>query len=83
MVKAKPTVEFIQSKPYAGPSGGLAAATAYMFRVNGTKRVTVTASSFVGRLTQEQVMEMARKQIETDLLNGQQLEDQAEVRLKI
>jgi hypothetical protein len=54
-----------------------------MFRVNGTKRVTVTASSFVGRLTQEQVMEMARKQIETDLLNGQQLEDQAEVRLKI
>jgi len=80
MVEAKYKVEFERYVTVAAPSGGQAATLGYQFLINGQRKVTVWASRFPGKLSQEEVRDLASKQIETELGNGVDLEDGAELR---
>jgi hypothetical protein len=82
MVEAKHRIEFIGNAARAAASGGMAAVVGYQFRLDGKIKVTVWASPFVGKLSQDQVRELASKQIETELGNGADFADGAELEFK-
>jgi hypothetical protein len=82
MIEAKHNIEFLENVSVAAPSGGAAAALGYKFRVDGKIKVTVWASLFEGGLSQEQVKDLARKQIEAVLGSGLELKDDAELKFK-
>jgi len=83
MLGARRKIEFVGNATVAGPSGGASATLGYRFRINETSEVTVWAPLFVGKLSQEEVKDLTRKQIEREIANGMDLTDGTHLALEV
>src|SRR5713101_4279955 len=68
MVGVRHKIEFVGNATAAAPSGGARATVGYRFRINDSSEVTVWAPLVVGKLSQEEVMDRARKQMDAEIL---------------
>jgi len=80
---AKHDIDFVGFAARQAQSGGMAATKGYRFKVNGSIIVTGWASAFPGKLSDEDVEQKAKRQIEQVLDNGDVLKDgeQFDIRL--
>ena len=82
MVGVRHKIEFVGNATAAAPSGGARATVGYRFRINDSSEVTVWAPLVVGKLSQEEVKDRARKQIDAEIAGGADLRNGTHLRLK-